>query len=335
MNDPLPSLNAMIPYLEPPSDGPEIWDATKLSSYTCEMRGHYAMERHLRTLEPSEALAFGKAFHKAVEVWTQASLDDVTPAITGGVCTRDPMKEAKDAFARVWEADLPKELRDKLEVEGNRRSVANGHRLFEAFTRKFPLEMFDKIVATETPFTLYLGRTPLGREISWSGILDRGVVWQEGLYIVDVKTWSPWGGCPNVERFFAQQRLRGQFLGYAWAGRELGWGNFNGIMCHAVEVSLEGKTIRAKKKLEDFIQLDVINLVEEHINEWRDDTLRKIDRIYAAREAQYWIRDRGDLCNAFGGCPYRDICEANPLLRESIIETNYRREEWNPMTRTD
>ncbi len=313
----------------------EIWDATKLSSYVCEMRGHYAMERHLQPNEPSEALAFGIAFHKAVEVWTQISQQPALDAVNAG----------KSAFLKVWEAELPQDLRDKLELEGNRRSIQNGFRLFEAFTRKFPIEMFDKIVATETPFTLYLGRSPRGRDISWSGILDRAVIWQGGLYYVDIKTSS----YSLDDKFFSQFRLSSQMTGYTWAGRELQLGEFTGVMIQAVEVKIPATGIKLRKdgkpyavqprQVDDLLGVDIIPIIPEHIDEWKADTLQKIDDIYAARERKHWRRDRGEICNSYAsasnpnGCPFKRICTAHPDLREGIIQENYKEKIWNPLNR--
>lgn len=310
----------------------EIWDATKLSSYACEMRGHYAMEKHWQPKESSEALAFGIGFHKAVEVWTQTlTQHDDGPVIA--------IENAKLAFAEVWERELPQEKRDSLELLGDRRSYANFVRLFEAFIRKFPIEMFDKIVATETPFTLPLGRTPAGRDISWSGILDRAVIWQGGLYYVDIKTSS----YPLDDRFFAQFRLSGQMTGYAWAGHELSLGNFDGVMIQGVEVKIPQDGIKLTKagvpyakqgrQVLDLLGIDIIPILPEHIEEWKADTLRKIDLIHAARELQHWIRNRGELCNSFNGCAFRRVCQAHPNAREAILQENYKQREWNPLER--
>lgn len=313
----------------------EIWDATKLSSYACEQRGNYAMERHLQPKEPAEALAFGIAFHKAVEVWTQERIawgDSEDTSLAA-------IAEAKKAFLEAWNRELPQEVRDNLELLGDRRSYANFCRLFEAFTRKFPIEMYDKIVATETPFTLYLGRSPRGREISWSGILDRAVVWQAGLYYVDIKTSS----YPLNDKFFAQFRLSGQMTGYAWAGQELGIGDFDGIMVQGIEVRIPQNGIkttaagmpykRQGRQVMDLVGVDVIPILPEHIEEWKQDTLRKIDKIYEARELKHWVRDRGELCNSYGGCAFRRVCTAHPDLREGIITENYKERKWNPLDR--
>lgn len=306
----------------------EVWDATKLANYTCEMRGHYAMERHLQPKEPSDALAFGIAFHKAVEVWTKQSTKTAQELFDLGITKIDAIDASKVAFLEAWNRELSQEVRDNLELLGDRRSYANFCRLFEAFTRKFPIEMYDKIVATETPFTLYLGRTPNGCDISWSGILDRAVVWQGGLYYVDIKTSS----YSLDDRFFAQFRLSGQMTGYAWAGTELGMGNFDGVMIQAVEVKAPPKTARGRT-VEELIGVDIIPILPEHIEEWKQDTLRKIDLIHEARELKHWTRNRGEICNSFTGCAFKRVCTAHPDLREQIIGENYRVREWNPLSR--
>lgn len=310
----------------------EIWDSTKLSSYTCEMRGHYAMERHLVSKEPAEALAFGIGMHAARETWIKESIsgDGNQVAIMG---------DAKTAFLTAWEKELPLEIREVLEFNGDRRSYANFCRLFEAYVAKFPLSMYDKIVAVETPFTLFLGKTPNGLEISWSGILDLAVEWQGGLFYDDLKTSS----YAIDDKFFNQFRLSGQLVGYAWAGQELGIGNFSGIMVHGIEVKVPQEGLKLKKDgtpyarqgraVDAMMGVDIIPVNSAHIEEWKEDTLRKIDKIHEAREIKHWTRNRGELCSSFNGCSYRMVCEALPELREQKIEMFYKAREWNPLNR--
>lgn len=321
---------------------PEIWDNTKLSSYVdCMQKGHLGYEEHLTPKEPSEALAFGKGIHAMAEVWTKQSLE--VPRTEEGKLLEplpDPMIAAKAAFLEIWNADLPLELREKLEFEGNRRSYANACRLFEAYTRKFPLEMYDKIVALETPFTLYLGRTPAGREISWSGILDRAVEWQGGIYYVDIKTSS----YPIDDKFFSQFRFSSQMLGYCWAGQELSLGNFAGIMIQGIEVKNPQVGVKLKRdgtpyakqgrEAADLIGVDIIPILPEHIEEWKKMVLHRIDEIHAAREANYFPMAMGHACNVFGmGCEFRRICYAHPDLRERKKLELYDVKAWNPLVR--
>lgn len=318
----------------------EIWDWTKLAAYlTCDTKGKYGFEDHLVPSEPAAALAFGNGIHKMAEVWTLQHM----AVQTGNVSSEAAMKHTQEAFLSIWEKELPFELREKLEMEGNRRSYANACRLFDAYTRKFPIEMFDKIVATEVPFTLYLGQTVTGREVSWSGILDRIVEWQGGIYYVDIKTSS----YPCDTKFFEKFRFNGQMLGYAWAGRQLGYPNFNGIMIHGIEVKIPQVGIKLKKdgtpyavqgrQAEELIQSDIIPISDEHIEEWKWNTLDKIERICQDRETSKVTGRRqlnmGDACNNFNGCQFRAICYSYPSLRPEIVAKQYKVRKWNPLNR--
>lgn len=309
----------------------EIWDNTKLESYTCEMRGYLAMERHLVPKEPADALAFGIGMHAARETWIKLQTQE--PVLTAELA----VVEAKKAFLVAWEKELPFDVREVLEINGDRRSYANFCRLFDAYVSVFPISMYDKIIAIETPFTLYLGTTPKGIEISWSGILDLAVEWQGGLFYDDLKTST----YAIDDKFFGKFRLSGQLTGYAWAGQELGIGNFSGIMLHGIEVKVPQDGVKLKKDgtpyarqgraVKDMMGVDIIPIKPEHIEEWKVDTLRKIDRIMEAREIKHWTRNRGELCSSFNGCAFRRICEAIPDLREKVIEENYKTREWNPL----
>src|SRR3990167_4516989 len=95
----------------------EVWDWTKLSAYlTCDTKGKLGFEDHLVPNEPSEALAFGIGIHKMVEVWTQRYM----ALQTGNISLEVATKHIQEAFLSVWEKELPLELREKLELEGNR-----------------------------------------------------------------------------------------------------------------------------------------------------------------------------------------------------------------------
>lgn len=309
----------------------EIWDWTKLNAYACMLRGHYTMEQCLVPKEPREAIVFGQAMHKMAETWTKCAQNpDSIP---------DMEENVKGAFLAIWEKELPFELREKLELEGNRRSYANARRLFAAYICKFPLEMFDKIVAAEQPFSLYLGDTPNGKSIRWSGILDRIVQWQGGTYYVDIKTSS----YPLDDKFFDKFRYNGQMLGYVWAGEQMGYGNFKGIMIHGIEVKVPQEGLRFKKdgtlyarqgkQAKELVASDIITIYPNAIEEWKQKTLWKIDRIYEARAAGYWEPDMGNVCMEFGGCNFHKICASPSNLREIRIQENYKIKPWNPHNR--
>lgn len=310
-----------------------MFDNTKLQAYACKMRGKLAMEEHLVPVEGQEALAFGIGFHKAVELWTQAQLD--------GKAESEAFELGLEGFKGAWEKELSEEQRGMLEMGGSRRSWANFQVLFKQYTMTFPLSMFEGILAVETPFTLFLGRTPKGREISWSGVLDRVVKWQGGVYYTDLKTST----YALDDRFFNKFRMSSQLRGYVWAGHELGVADFDGAMVQGVEVQVPQHGVKLKKDgtpyarqgrtADKMCAMDVIPIDEWAVEEWKVSTLAKIDEIIDAREAGCWPMAMGELCEGFGGrgCTYRKLCTLPPELREAEKAKWFRQREWNPLER--
>jgi PD-(D/E)XK nuclease superfamily protein len=304
--------------------GREVWDSTKLSAYAdCEYLGKLQYEEHLKSKEPAVALVFGGAFHKAVEVWTQrSSLPAFDPL---GV---DSVGAAEAAFITEWEAGLTLETREMLEFSGDRRSVANFKRLFAGYRKKFPLEMYQEVVACEVPFTLPLGTTPAGREVCWSGLIDRVVKWMDGVYYVDLKTSS----YTLDAAFFNKFKLSGQIRGYVWAAEQLHPGEqFAGAMIHGVQVQAPLKT---KVRLpEELVQGEVIPLSQPQIEQWRQNTLRRIDVIHEAR-ARGHLRNYATRCSAFGGgCEMKQVCWAEPDAEDTIKGLHFVERVWDPRSR--
>lgn len=303
--------------------GFEVWDSTKLQSYLdCMKKGQLGYEQHLVPNYPSEALAFGVAFHKAVEVWTNEQRENKD---TDGIT---PVSKARLAFLQVWEHELPQELREKLEFEGNRRSYGNFCRLFDAYIKKFPLEMFDSILGVEIPFALRLGETPKGEVVFWHGVIDRIVRWQGGVYYVDLKT-----GSYPLAKTFDEYKFRGQFFGYAWASQQLLAEELAGVMIQGVYVMAPPKTSRATRTVDDLVGADIVPISPEQIEEWKQDTLYQIDQIHTARAAGRYVMNRGAACNYYGGCAYKQLCIA-PDLREYRTEQHFVRRVWNPADRS-
>ena len=303
-------------------DGREVWDASKLQAYLdCEELGHLKYEEHLTGKTPSEAIAFGSGFHKAAEVWTQHRI--AWP-------TRDAeaVSYAEAAFVEVWEAELPKEQRDMLELGLNRRSVTNFKRLFAGYRKKFPLEMYDEVVSVEQPFTLLLGTTPEGREIWWSGISDRNVRWQGGLYYIDLKTST----YALDAAFFDKWKLSTQMLGYTWAGQQLVSEPFAGVMVQGIQVQAPLKT--KTRAADELVQGEVIAFTQDQIEGWKRNTLAKIDSIHRARKVGYYIKNLSTRCSSYGNCSMAMLCNAGDQAQaEFRKEQYYIKRVWNPLDR--
>jgi len=301
--------------------GREVFDSTKLSAYAdCEYLGKLQYEEHLAPQEPAVALVFGSAFHKAVEVWTQQRIMQPPCIDTTAVAN------AEAAFVEIWEHELPLEVREMLEFSGDKRSVGNFKRLFAGYRKKFPLEMYEAVLACEQSFTLLLGTTPAGREVGWSGVIDRIVRWQDGIYYVDIKTSS----YQLDDKFFDKFKLSGQMRGYTWAGQQLVGEEFAGALVQGVHVQAPLKT--KTRAADELVQCESIPFVQSQLEEWRINTLHKIDSIHRAREIGYWERNYASRCSAFGGgCEMKRICWAPPEDQENRRQLHFKERVWNPL----
>ena len=301
------------------AEGREVWDASKLQAYLdCEELGHLRYEEHLTGKTPSEAIVFGSGFHKAAEVWTQQHLDGFNDAIAVDL--------AEKAFNEVWESELPKEQRDMLELGLNRRSIANFKRLFAGYRKKFPLEMYEEVVSVEQHFTLPLGTTPEGREIWWSGLTDRIVRWQGGLYYVDLKTST----FALDAAFFDKWKLSTQMLGYTWAGQQLVNEPFSGVMIQGIQVKAPLKT--KVQAADELVQGEVIAFTQDQIEGWKKNVLIKIDDIHHARDRGYYVKNLSTRCSSYGGCSMAMLCNAGDEAQAAFRrEQWYIQKVWNPL----
>ena len=299
--------------------GSEMWDNTKLKAYGCEMRGKLGYEEHLIPIEPREALVFGGAMHKAVEVWTRERME--------GKQDVDAVSTAERAFVEIWEKDLPQERREMLELGGDRRSVQNFRRLFGGYRKKFPLEGFDRVVSVETPVTALLGEVD-GEPVYWTAVLDRVVEQWGGVYYREVKTSS----FPLDDSWFYGFRRSGQLHGQVWLGQNTLGTKFTGAVVEGIQVQAPLKTkVRAADEL---VQCEVIPFTQENLEEWRENVLLKVRRIRQARAEGRYVMDNGDLCGAFrDGCEYRKVCNAMPDARGALKEQHFTRRVWNPLAK--
>ncbi len=301
-------------------DGKEVWDNTKFQAYACGMRGKLGYEEHLVSNDTAEALVFGAAMHKAAEEWTNARIN--------GWRDIDAVEEGHRAFELIWNAGVPEDVRAKLEIDGNRRSIRNFQRLFKGYRERFPFESYTRVLGCEIPFTFSLGTTPQGREVWWSGILDRVVERMEEIYYRELKTTS----YTLDSDFFDQFRLSGQLTGQVWAGQQQFGTQFAGAVVEGIKVEAPLKT--KVRQASELASAEVVDITQEAIEEWKRDVLQGVDDIHVMRERQHWRMNRGDLCKQFhGGCSMRKICTALPSARAGVKAQYYHERVWNPITR--
>jgi hypothetical protein len=178
-----------------------------------------------------------------------------------------------------------------------------------------PLRLADGTPTIEVSFTLEL---PLnwsdGTPMLYSGRIDLiGEHPELGVVVVDEKT------CRSFERDTSSWELRGQFWGYAWAARQLG---FDPKWILVRRVALQVTAI-------DFSTV-IIGVTDWRIGRWFEELCFTARQLRDAVERNVWSQNLGDACSSYGGCPFRQLC----VLQEPHgweAACGFEEQAWNPI----
>lgn len=71
---------------------------------------------------------------------------------------------------------------------------------------------------------------------------------------------------------------------------------------------------------------------EDQLNEWLYDTKFWLKQAEVFAKADYWpMNDKS--CNQYGGCEFRKICGADPAVRETLLQSDFIKKSWNPLSK--
>jgi hypothetical protein len=131
---------------------------------------------------------------------------------------------------------------------------------------------------------------------------------------VDEKTSSSLGAS-----FADKWRMRGQFLGYCWALKQIG-------------LEVDTAVIRGTSfAVNDIKHLEVIQPYSRKlIDRWYDETLRTLEEIVNSWNRNHYRLDFGDACTAFNRpCDFTILCTAPD--REETWYPDFKVRKWNPL----
>lgn len=157
--------------------------------------------------------------------------------------------------------------------------------------------MIDGNAASETSLTFPLDvRHPVtGDLILWHGRFDALVEYEGRLMALDDKTATSLGAT-----WPKQWPMRGQFMGYAYGARALGY-------------DVTGTVIRGTAILKTTInhmQVPVSHPIHL-LNKWYDQVNKDVEKMVEDWKSGEWDYNFGDGCTAYGGCPFQDSCRSN------------------------
>jgi hypothetical protein len=296
---------------------PQVLDATMLSAMRCPRKFHLAhVLRYTKAgNEKNIHLVAGAAYAKGLEI---ARLEYMK-----GMHHEWCLERGVEALIKEYgDAECP-----DTEAKTLDRMVG----ALEYYLSEYPLDddpariaVIAGVPAVEWRFALPLpyNHPDTGEPLIYAGRTDAIMDFCGARYAEDDKTTKQLGA-----RWSNQWELRSQFMGYAWAGRELGLG-LQGTLVRGVSI-LKTKYETAQA---------IVNSPDWKIDEWidhRDHLIQQALDAYSPRIAGggYWEPALDDTCNEYGGCAFKSVCGIPPERRINWLNTNFEESTWNPLSR--
>lgn len=152
------------------------------------------------------------------------------------------------------------------------------------------------------------------------GHLDRVVVFQDEVFVMDRKTTTTTPGSYFFDRFEPDN----QMSLYSFASRIILESPIKGVIIDAAQILanssrfVRGFTLRTADQLEEWLY---------DLRYWF-----KLAESYAV--AEYWPQN-DTACDKYGGCPFRGICSKSPGVRAQYLKSSFKQleveERWNPL----
>jgi len=150
------------------------------------------------------------------------------------------------------------------------------------------------------------------------GYLDRVVEFGGTRYVMDYKTTTS----GLTDHYFKQFEPDNQMTLYTLAAGVVFDKPAQGVIINGIQITIE--------KGDRFVR-GVTYRAPDIIEEWLDDLHQHLaDALRYAEEGRWPKRDTS--CDKYGGCAFREVCNASPTVRQEYLEANFvQAERWNPL----
>lgn len=304
------------------------WDSVSLTSIlACARRYQYSIIRGLHPKSPSYAIAlvFGILFHKGCEVYHKARANgfdhDEATFITVRYLLDDPATATLPVDAHIEEMKANTDEDDDGITLRNSK-IRTRYYLFRSvvwYLEHYKEDQCKTIIlpsgapACELSFRLPVSVEVAGTPIILCGHIDRGIEFNDFLYVSDYKTSKS-----LTKQFFQMFDLSHQMTGYSIAGSSIFHAETKGAMIDGAALQVgqvqfgRAFTKRTKGQYSEYFDLlgHVAHLAVRHYE--TDD--------YPMNTASCYF------------CEFKDICRTPPEFREPYIRQHYfQKQGWNPL----
>jgi hypothetical protein len=286
------------------------WDSTSLGWLKeCPRKYQYSMLEGWRANSESVHLKFGLLYHTALEHYDRLKAEGTEHNLAVEKVSLEAMLNA-----RGWRPDHPYKTLENLV-----RSII-------WYLDEFKDDPTQTIVlqngkpAVELSFRMELDWGPTGQLGSQPyllcGHIDRLVTFAEGTYVMDRKTTGSTPGSSYFDGFSPDN----QMSLYSLASKVVYKTPVKGVIIDAAQIQ-----VGATKFARGFTYRSDTQLAE-----WLDDTHYWLDQSVRYAQAGHWPQN-DKSCHNFGGCVFRRVCSKSPDIREKFLQSDFHREEWNPL----
>lgn len=304
------------------------WDSTSLGYLKrCPRLYQYIMIEGWTSNDESIDLRFGREYHKALENYDKSKAAGIPHEDSVFDVTRQLLVDTNG-----WNVDTDtKKGRYK-----NRNSLLRTVLDYLDHFRDDPAATYIKAdgeAAVELSFRFELDwgpktgtygegkfNTPAGQPYLLCGHLDRVVVFQDEVFVMDRKTTTTTPGSYFFDRFEPDN----QMSLYSFASRIILNSPIKGVIIDAAQILanssrfVRGFTLRTADQLE----------------EWVHDLHYWFNLAESFALAAYWPQN-DTSCDKYGGCPFRGICSKSPGVRQQYLKSTFKQlpleERWNPL----
>ena len=280
------------------------FDFTALSTFlTCRRKYDLRMNKGYVRKQELKPVHFGKAIHKALDGW---------------YLTKDVGKSIE-----IFKANFTEDLEND-----DKRTNRMGEWIMTNYDKQYRDQPWE-LVNNEMTFSI-----PLAPDFTFVGRIDKIIKWNDCFYVVDHKTTSSLGAS-----YFNMAEPNMQFMGYAFAGKQLGY-DIKGVIVDAILVAkglLPSDATTGTRKnpnLTPFARYDVY-YKQEHFDEWLATVLGAREDIKACDEGHGKWYPNFEACTHFGECAYRRVCKEDQAIRQRILDMDYEIDFWDPLKKEE
>lgn len=298
------------------------WDSTSLGYFKeCPRKYYYTMIEGFRGGGSSVHFEFGGLYHSGLELYDHERAAGLEH------------EQAQANMVRmVLESTWVAESVDEHGVVTPGHPVDWNHNLKTRFNLVRSLVWYTEQFCDDPAKTVILSNGKPAVELSFRfdagdgillcGHLDRVVEWNGSKFVMDRKTTTS----TISSYYFNNYTPDNQMTLYSLAGRVILDSPVRGVIIDAAQIAV-GFTR---------FERGMAYRTDDMLEEWLTQTKDYIQRAQIMGE---WSVTRGEAafpmndkaCHNYGGCQFRDICGSDPRVRSTFLESNFRRDPWNPL----